>query len=363
MRGPQLAEPSSCASRTPTPSEAERSGSRGSSPPCTGWGWTPTRGPTASRSAPTVTARPSIRCGTAVSSTPANAPAEIDARNKAAGIQTPGYDGFCRHRGLDRGRAGPAVPHARRGVVVVQDVMRGEVKFPRRHGRLRGGQGRRRAALRPGQRGGRHRHGHHPCDPGEDLLPTTPKGILVWEALASAGWRTAGPVGRSSRPRHLSPSSPTSPCWSTSNARSCPSGATRWRSSPTGTRAICPMRSSIIWPCSDGAHRTAGDLHSQMIGLVPAGRRQPLAGLLRRGQAHPHERRVHPGHAPRPVHRGLHPWYRGRCPGREPLRRAHLRRPGAAPPREGGRPRRSAGHGRLRLPRRPDIDERRGPGR
>ena len=31
---------------------------------------------------------------------------EIDARNKAAGIQTPGYDGYCRDRGLDRGAEG-----------------------------------------------------------------------------------------------------------------------------------------------------------------------------------------------------------------------------------------------------------------
>ncbi len=41
---------------------------------------------------------------------------EIDARNKANGILTPGYDGFCRDRepGPRRG-TGPAVPHPRRG--------------------------------------------------------------------------------------------------------------------------------------------------------------------------------------------------------------------------------------------------------
>ena len=43
---------------------------------------------------------------------------------------------------------------------------------------------------------------------GEDLLPTTPKGILLWEALAAAGW-TTGRAGRSRRCR----SSPTCPCW------------------------------------------------------------------------------------------------------------------------------------------------------
>ncbi len=29
---------------------------------------------------------------------------------------------------------------------------------------------------------------------GEDLLPTTPKGVLVWEALAGLGWTTDGVV-------------------------------------------------------------------------------------------------------------------------------------------------------------------------
>ena len=33
---------------------------------------------------------------------------------------------------------------------------------------------------------------------GEDLLPTTPRGVLVWEALRSIGWRTDGSVARRS---------------------------------------------------------------------------------------------------------------------------------------------------------------------
>ena len=126
---------------------------------------------------------------------------QIDARNKAAGIKTPGYDGFCRTRELPRGD-GRALrfrtPDG--GVTTVHDVIRGAVEFP--------------------------------CDAmddfvvvkadgaplfvlanvvddidmaithvirGEDLLPTTPKGILAWEALASAGWRTDGSVGGAER--------------------------------------------------------------------------------------------------------------------------------------------------------------------
>ena len=30
---------------------------------------------------------------------------------------------------------------------------------------------------------------------GEDLLPTTPRGVLVWEAFRSLGWRTDGSTG------------------------------------------------------------------------------------------------------------------------------------------------------------------------
>jgi glutamyl-tRNA synthetase len=35
---------------------------------------------------------------------------------------------------------------------------------------------------------------------GEDLLPTTPKGVLVWETLGSIGWVTDGSVGGGSIP-------------------------------------------------------------------------------------------------------------------------------------------------------------------
>ena len=35
---------------------------------------------------------------------------------------------------------------------------------------------------------------------GEDLLPTTPRGILVWEALASIGWVTDGSTGTEPEP-------------------------------------------------------------------------------------------------------------------------------------------------------------------
>jgi glutamyl-tRNA synthetase len=127
---------------------------------------------------------------------------EIEARNKAAGILTPGYDGYCRDRHLERGE-GRALRFRTpdEGVTVVDDVVRGPVEFP--------------------------------CDAmddfvavksngaplfvlanvvddvdmaithvirGEDLLPTTPRGILVWNALAALGWTTDGTHGPAGLP-------------------------------------------------------------------------------------------------------------------------------------------------------------------
>ena len=122
---------------------------------------------------------------------------EIEARHKANGITTPGYDGHCRALGLSRGE-GLALRFRtpEEGITTVCDVIRGDVEFP--------------------------------CSAmddfvvvkasgaplfvlanvvddidmaithvirGEDLLPTTPRGILVWEALGSNGWTTDGTAG------------------------------------------------------------------------------------------------------------------------------------------------------------------------
>ena len=124
----------------------------------------------------------------------------------------------------------------------------------RGHGRLRGRQGHRRTAVRPGQRGRRHRHGHHPRDPGG--------GPVADHAEGRPGVGGAGGAGlgdrrfRRRRPRCRPPACPSSPtcrCWSTSSARSCPSAGTRWRSSPTATRATSPRPSSTTSGCWGGA--------------------------------------------------------------------------------------------------------------
>jgi len=127
---------------------------------------------------------------------------EVDARNKAAGILTPGYDGHCRTLGLPRGE-GRALRFATPsdGTTVVRDVIRGDVEFPC-------------AAMDDfvavKASGAPLFALANVVDDidmaithvirGEDLLPTTPKCILLWEALASCGWTTdgtAGPAGAS----------------------------------------------------------------------------------------------------------------------------------------------------------------------
>jgi glutamyl-tRNA synthetase len=127
---------------------------------------------------------------------------EVTARNKAAGILTPGYDGHCRHLALPRGE-GRALRFVTPddGVTVVPDVIRGDVEFPC-------------AAMDDfvavkGNGAVLFVLANVVDDidmaithviRGEDLLPTTPKGILMWDALAALGWTTDGTVGEPGAP-------------------------------------------------------------------------------------------------------------------------------------------------------------------
>jgi glutamyl-tRNA synthetase len=121
---------------------------------------------------------------------------EIDARNRAAGILTPGYDGYCRGRGLPREGNALRFTTPDSGVTTVHDVIRGPVEFPS-------------AAMDDfvavKATGAPLFVLANVVDDidmaithvirGEDLLPTTPRGVLVWEALAGLGWTTDGAAG------------------------------------------------------------------------------------------------------------------------------------------------------------------------
>ncbi len=126
---------------------------------------------------------------------------EIDARNKAAGIQTPGYDGYCRTRNLPQEGNALRFRTPDSGVTVVDDVIRGQVEFPC-------------AAMDDfvavKANGSPLFVLANVVDDidmaithvirGEDLLPTTPRGILVWEALVGLGWTTDGSTGAAVEP-------------------------------------------------------------------------------------------------------------------------------------------------------------------
>jgi len=132
---------------------------------------------------------------------------EVEARTK--GNATPGYDGYCRERGLERG-GGAGVRRALRfrtpdeGVTIVTDVIRGEVTFP--HASMEdfvvvksSGQPLFVLANVVDDRDMRITH----VIRGEDLLPTTPKGILLWEALDSAVGSAVGSAGEGEAPGGL----------------------------------------------------------------------------------------------------------------------------------------------------------------
>jgi glutamyl-tRNA synthetase len=116
---------------------------------------------------------------------------EIDARVKAraaAGDPTPGYDGHCRDLGLARGD-GRALRFRTpdKGEVRVDDLVRGEVDFP-----LRAledficvrGDGKPLFALANAVDDRTMAISH--VIRGEDLLPTAPRQILLWDALNRA---------------------------------------------------------------------------------------------------------------------------------------------------------------------------------
>jgi glutamyl-tRNA synthetase len=119
---------------------------------------------------------------------------DVDARTK--GNPTPGYDGHCAGRGLARGEGRALrfrVPAS--GTTVVHDLVRGEVTFP--HAALEdfvcvksSGQPLFVLANVVDDRDMAISH----IIRGEDLLPTTPKGILVWQALDAAGAGSGGPI-------------------------------------------------------------------------------------------------------------------------------------------------------------------------
>src|ERR1700733_13416927 len=119
---------------------------------------------------------------------------EIEARTKAraaAGDPTPGYDGYCRDLGLPRGE-GRALRFRTpdEGVVEVHDIVRGVVEFPQRALEdfiVVRGDGTPLFVLANAVDDRTMAITH--VIRGEELLPTTPRQIMLWAALDAAEGR------------------------------------------------------------------------------------------------------------------------------------------------------------------------------
>jgi glutamyl-tRNA synthetase len=116
---------------------------------------------------------------------------EIDERTKvraAAGDPTPGYDGHCRDRGLSRGDGRSLrfrTPDE--GVTTVVDLVRGVVEFPNRSTEdfiCVKGNGKPLFVLANAVDDRTMAISH--VLRGEDLFPTTPKQLMLWESLNEA---------------------------------------------------------------------------------------------------------------------------------------------------------------------------------
>ncbi|MHB8438082.1 MAG: glutamate--tRNA ligase [Acidimicrobiales bacterium] len=111
---------------------------------------------------------------------------EIDARTKERA--TPGYDGFCRERSLERGGAALRFRVPDEGSTVVHDVIRGDVEFP--HSAIEDFV----VVKSNGQPLFVLANVIDDIDMritdvirGEDLLPSTPKALMLWAAIEGDG--------------------------------------------------------------------------------------------------------------------------------------------------------------------------------
>ena len=107
-----------------------------------------------------------------------------ETQRRTAGRPTPGYDGYCRDRDLEREGNALRFRVPRSGTVVVHDLVRGDVEFPLEAMedfvvvKSNGGP----LFVLANVVDDRSMAITHVIR-GEDLLPSTPKGLLLWDAL------------------------------------------------------------------------------------------------------------------------------------------------------------------------------------
>ena len=206
---------SCCASRTPTPSWRRPSTTRPSPSPSSGSGSTGTKGPffQSERTELYLAAIDAARVGRGYLCDCTRE--AIDARNAESGFKG-GYDGHCRDRTdvvdgdgvVVRFRTPTTAGRGRRLVRGTRQLRQRRVRGLRRPARQR------HAGVPRRQRRRRRRHGITHVVRGEDLLNTTPKVLLLWDALGygpprpmrtcRCSWARIARSSRSARTRSLS---------------------------------------------------------------------------------------------------------------------------------------------------------------
>ncbi|MGH9029542.1 MAG: glutamate--tRNA ligase [Acidimicrobiales bacterium] len=115
---------------------------------------------------------------------------EVDARKKDG--ETPGYDGYCRERGLERDAGALRMRVPDEGTTIVHDIVRGEVSFQNSSiedfvvVKSNGSP----LFVLANVVDDMDMEITHVIR-GEDLLPSTPKGLLLWGKLERAGFGSA----------------------------------------------------------------------------------------------------------------------------------------------------------------------------
>ena len=235
----------------------------------------------------------------------------------AAGDPTPGYDGFCRDLGLPRGE-GRALrfrtPDA--GTLTVDDLVRGAVEFPL--SALEDfvcvrGDGNPLFALANAVDDRTMAMTH--VIRGEDLLPSTPRQVLLWEALNRAEGRELPlpfyahlPLLVNEQGKKLS-------------KRRDPVAVELYREQGYLPVAFRNYLALLGWSPGDEEILPVETL----VERFRAGGRAEVAGVLRREEADALQRGVHPGVVGARVHRGGAAV--GRPGGRANGRRARWHRP------------------------------------
>ena len=284
---------------------------------------------------------------------------EVTARNKAAGILTPGYDGHCRTLGLAR-EAGRALRFATpaEGTVVVPDVIRGDVEFPcsaMDDFVAVKGNGAPLFVLANVVDDIDMAISH--VIRGEDLLPTTPKGILLWQAMASIGWTTDGTVGPEDAPTPALPVFAHLPMLVNEarkklSKRKDPVAVESYRDQGYLADAFVNYLGLLGWsPPNDGPEVFTRDQMVEWFALADVNHSPAFFDVAKLTHMNGEYLRAMTTDA---FIEACGPWLApgpGPVAGR-PVRRRRVRSHGPGGPGTGGGTRRGAGHGRLPLPRR-----------